>query len=77
MAIQELEVPAEFVDLMAECWHKNPLRRPSIKEIEERVLEVIEAKGLARTSHAMGKRQEKLLQVRAPTLLLLLLWTSD
>ena len=58
----ELEVPAEFVDLMAECWHKNPLRRPSIKEIEERVLEVIEAKGLARTSHAMGKQQEKLLQ---------------
>ena len=58
----ELEVPAEFVDLMAECWHKNPLRRPSIKEIEERVLEIIEAKGLARTSHAMGKRQEKLLQ---------------
>ena len=58
----ELEVPAEFVDLMAECWHKNPLRRPSIKEIEERVLEIIEAKGLARTSHAMGKQQEKLLQ---------------
>ena len=57
----ELEVPAEFVDLMAECWHKNPLRRPSIKEIEERVLEIIEAKGLARTSHAMGKQQEKLL----------------
>ena len=57
-----LEVPAEFVDLMAECWHKNPLRRPSIKEIEERVLEIIEAKGLARTSHAMGKQQEKLLQ---------------
>ena len=53
---------AEFVDLMAECWHKNPLRRPSIKEIEERVLEIIEAKGLARTSHAMGKQQEKLLQ---------------
>jgi hypothetical protein len=26
------------------------------------VLEIIEAKGLARTSHAMGKRQEKLLQ---------------
>ena len=58
----ELEVPAEFVDLMAECWHKNPLRRPSIKEIEERVLGAIKDNDLLRKTYTVNKQQEKLLQ---------------
>ena len=57
-----LQVPSEFLDLMTECWHKNPARRPSIKEIEERILEVIEDKNLARTTNTMGKQQQALLQ---------------
>ena len=55
-----LQVPSEFLDLMTECWHKNPARRPSIKEIEERILEVIEDKNLARTTNTMGKQQQAL-----------------
>ena len=57
-----LKVPLEFLDLMAECWHKNPMRRPNIKEIEERILEIIEEKHLVRTTNTMGKQQQALLQ---------------
>ena len=55
-------VPAEFTELMAECWHKNPLRRPSIKEIEERVLGAIKDNDLLRKTYTVNKQQEKLLQ---------------
>jgi len=57
-----LQVPGEFLDLMTECWHKNPLRRPSVKEIETRTLEIIEANQLVRTTNTMGKQQQALLQ---------------
>ncbi len=61
-----LAVPPEFLDLTTECWHKNPLRRPSVKEIEARTLEIIEQKQLVRTTNTMGKQQQALLQVSYP-----------
>lgn len=50
-------VPKNLQELIEECWHKNPARRPPILEIAHR-LEVIiadNARSAVRHSHRMGE----------------------
>ncbi|QDZ22581.1 guanylate cyclase [Chloropicon primus] len=44
-----LQVPQELLELMEECWAKNPARRPGIREVEERLVDVCEKHQLARS----------------------------
>ena len=56
-----LAVPQELLEIMVECWQKNPNRRPDVNEIEQRVAECVAQNDIIRTSHIQGKIQEKLL----------------
>ena len=54
-----LRVPAELLELMTECWAKNPDRRPKVAEVESRIQSVCSSHQLARTD--LLKQQASLL----------------